>query len=182
MKERKNIINSVKFWLEHTIIKFDFCPFAKREFVKESIAYHVVDSADKEQQLTALAEQLKSLDVYPEIQTTLIIFPAGLESFFDYIDFLEIADQLNHELGYEGVYQLASFHPDYCFENVKQDDPSNFTNRSPYPIIHILRESSIERALMHYDNPEKIPERNIEHATKLGREVFLDVLACSREG
>ncbi|MCF6193888.1 MAG: DUF1415 domain-containing protein [Kangiellaceae bacterium] len=172
----------MKFWLEHTIIKFDFCPFAKREFVKESIAYHVVDSSDKEQQLTALAEQLKSLDDYPEIQTTLIIFPVGLESFFDYIDFLEIANQLNHELGYEGVYQLASFHPDYCFENVKQDDPSNFTNRSPYPIIHILRESSIERALMHYDNPEKIPERNMEHATKLGSKVFLDVLACSREG
>jgi len=175
------IIDSTKYWLEKTIIEFNFCPFAKREFLKKSIRYHVVNNSDREKSLISVAEQLKYLDDHPEIQTTLIIFSLGLESFFDYIDFLEIADQLNRELGYEGIYQLASFHPDYCFEDVKQDDPSNYTNRSPYPMIHILRESSIERALKYYDDPEQIPERNIEHARKLGSGVFLDILACSKE-
>ena len=102
----------------------------------------------------------------PDVETVIVIYPTGLESFFDYLDFLETANELLIEEGYEGTYQLASFHPDYCFDEVKQDDPSNYTNRSPYPILHILREASLERVLQSYKEPESIPENNINLARK----------------
>ncbi len=175
----KQIRDAVKYWLENTIIKFDFCPFAKREFEQKSIHYKVIENADRGNQLTSITEQLGYLDKNPDIETILVIFPKGLESFFDYIDFLAMANELNARLGYEGIYQLASFHPDYCFEEVKQDDASNYTNRSPYPIIHILREASIEKVLAHFENPDAIPERNIKQAKMLGSKVFMDILSRS---
>lgn len=175
----ERIIGSVKYWLENSVIKFNFCPFAKKEHLASSIHYYVVKRQDLESQLTSITEQLKYLDDHPEKETSLIIFPKGLESFFDYIDFLEMVNQLNQQLGYEGTFQLASFHPDYCFEGAMQDEASNFTNRSPVPIIHILRESSLERALERYDKPEKIPQNNIILANKLGKEVFENILTKS---
>jgi len=174
--KNNHIREAIKYWLENIIIRFDFCPFAKRELERGSIHYEVVECADRESQLTSIAEQLRSLDKEPDKETTLVIFPKGLESFFDYIDFLAMANELNVQLGYEGVYQLASFHPDYCFEGVKQNAGSNYTNRSPYPIIHILRETSIEKALDYYENPEAIPVKNIAQANKLGSEFFSDAL------
>ena len=174
------IIDSVKYWLENTIIGFNFCPFAKKEFVNQSIHYEVVDESDIQEQLFALSHELKRLDQNTDIETTLLVLPIGLESFFDYLDFLELANGLNCELGYEGVYQLASFHPDYCFADAKQNAPSNYTNRSPYPIIHIIREASLQRVLAHYPDPEEIPVRNIKVAEEKGAKVFEDILKMSK--
>ena len=174
-------MNSVKYWLEHTIIGHNFCLFAKKEFVNQTIHYEVVDESNREEQLLALSHELTRLNDHSEIATTLLILPMGLESFFYYLDFLEIANELLLELGFEGVYQLASFHPDYCFADVPQDDPSNYTNRSPVPIIHLLREDQLEKVLNVYPEPEKIPENNIAVATKLGSKVFLDILKHSHE-
>ena len=179
--ESQNLIPSVKYWLEKTIIGYDFCPFAKKEFVKNSIHYETVDESNSEEQLLSLTHELTRLDQQGDIATTLILLPKGLESFFDYLDFIDIANELLVELGYEGIYQLASFHPDYCFADVQQDDPSNYTNRSPVPIVHILREEQLEKILAIYPEPENIPNKNIQLTHKLGAKVFKDTLGNARE-
>lgn len=171
-----NIIESVKHWLEKTIIGFNFCPFAKREFDLGRVHYEVVDDSNTEEQLHSIVNEFQRLDKNTEIETTLVILPVGLESYFDYLDFLEVANELLVDEDYEGVYQLASFHPDYCFADVGQDDPSNYTNRSPWPIVHIIRESSLEKVLQKYPNPEEIPDRNIAFANKQGKAVFEAIL------
>jgi len=174
-----NIIPTTKYWLDKTIIEFNFCPFAKKEFVNYSIHYEVVDDSNTEEQLLAFAHELKRLDDHPEIETTLFILSKGLESFFDYLDFLQLATDLSVELGYEGKYQLASFHPDYCFEGSNQADTENYTNRSPFPMIHIIREASLERVLKHYPEPENIPIKNMALARESGAEVFQKTLKKS---
>ncbi|WP_210330374.1 DUF1415 domain-containing protein [Aliikangiella sp. G2MR2-5] len=177
----QKIISSVKFWILNTIIGFNFCPFAKREFDRDSIHYEVVNEILPEEQLHSLVHEFTRLDKCPAIETSIIIFPQGLESFFDYLDFVELANELLAEQNYEGIYQLASFHPDYCFEDVTQEDVSNFTNRSPYPMIHIIREASLEKVLEKYPSPETIPERNIELARSKGIQIFKDILQKSRD-
>lgn len=170
------VILSTKNWLEKIIIQFNFCPFAKKEFVTGSIHYEHIDERDVEEQLAALVYEFERLDNNPEIETTLVVLPIGQESFFDYLDLLELANRLLVQMNYEGVYQLASFHPDYCFDGVVQTDPSNYTNRSPYPIIHIIREESLQRALEKYPDPENIPDRNVELAMQTGTQVFQKLL------
>jgi hypothetical protein len=170
------VIQSTKNWLEKVIIHFNFCPFAKKEFVGESIHYEHVDERAVDEQLAALVYEFERLDNNPNIETTLVILAIGQESFFDYLDLLELANRLLVQMNYEGVYQLASFHPDYCFDGVRQTDPSNYTNRSPYPVIHIIREDSLQRALEKYPDPENIPDRNVERATETGTQVFQKLL------
>ena len=169
-------ISATKHWLEKIIIGFNFCPFAKKEFVNHSIHYEVVDDSNTEEQLMSLTHEFTRLDEHPDVETTLFILPKGLESFFDYLDFLQLATDLSIGLGYEGTYQLASFHPDYCFEDANQNDAENYTNRSPFPMIHIIREESLERVLEHYPEPENIPVRNVELARESGLEVFRGIL------
>ena len=176
MINQTKLVNSVKYWLEHTIIGHNFCPFAKKEFVNQTIHYEVVDDSNQEEQLLALSHELTRLNGHSEIATTLLILPLGLESFFDYLDFLEIANELLLELGFEGVYQLASFHPSYVFDGCDYDDASNYTNRSPYPILHLLREQSLEKALKHHEKPEEIPEKNITLAEQKGAEYWRGLL------
>ena len=102
------------------------------------------------------------------IETTLIIFPNHFADFEDYLDLVDLVEDLSVEQGYEGVYQIASFHPEYCFAGAEEEDPANYTNRSPYPMLHLLREESITRAVEHYKDPEGIPERNMAFAKKKG--------------
>jgi len=173
------IVEAVKYWLDKTIIGFDFCPFAKKEWLNDTIHYEVVDESNTQEQLLALTCEFERLDKYSEIETTLFILPVGLESFFDYLDFLQMANDLLVELGYEGQYQLASFHPDYCFEDVQQDEPSNYTNRSPFAVVHIIREASLERVLVRYSEPEGIPVRNVKFAKDKGGDVFRGILERS---
>ncbi len=157
-----------KAWVTNFIVKHDICPFAGRVVENDSIHFEITQAANMEDQLQTLILACTQMDNHAEIETTLAIYPKGLDDFDEYLDFLEISNALMQKQQYEGVYQLASFHPDYCFDGVAQDDASNYTNRSPYPMLHILRESSLEKALSHYPNPENIPDRNIALMRELG--------------
>lgn len=171
-----NIIASVRYWLSQTVIGYNFCPFARREFVKNTIDYQVSSSNSIEPVLYDLVDELKKLDEKSSVETSLIILPQGFESFDDYLDLVDYCNQLLERLEYTGTYQIATFHPDYCFDGLDKDDPANYTNRSPYPILHILREASLDRALDNYDDPESIPENNIQLAREKGVTIFKDTL------
>lgn len=170
-------INATYKWLNKMIIGLNFCPFAKREQDRNSIRYSVDHHHDLETCLLKVVLECLKLDTDTSIETTLIIFANAFQKFDDYLDFLAMAEDLIHEQGYEGIYQLASFHPDYCFEGATQDDPSNYTNRSPYPMLHLLRESSIENVAQHNLDPMAIPQRNIELTQELGLEKLQNLLA-----
>ena len=131
--------------------------------------------------MEAIFTECQRLDQDLNIETTLIIFPIYFKQFDDYLDFLGIAESLLIEQGYEGIYQLASFHPDYCFSGEAHEDPANYTNRSPYPMLHLIREESLERALKSHPNPEKIPERNITLTRKLGLEKLQAILTSAKK-
>lgn len=158
----------VETWLTAFIIKYNICPFAKKEYDKGSIYYAVIKSKNTALCLEAVFLECQRLDSQQEIETTLIIYPDHFIQFEDYLDFLSMAEALLFEQGYEGIYQLASFHPDYCFEGECQSDPANYTNRSPYPILHLIRESSLEKVLKTFPHPELIPQRNIALTRQMG--------------
>ena len=170
-------VNQTKQWLEEIIVGMNFCPFAKKELVSNTIHYYVSNQGQTKLALEEVIEQCRYLEQHDEIETSLIIFNKGFKNFDKYLELLDYANDLLADSGYEGIFQLASFHPDYCFEGEDIDDAANYTNRSPYPIIHILREESLERVLNVYKNPEEIPENNIEIAREKGSEFFRKVLA-----
>lgn len=173
------IIAQTKKWVTDVIVAHNICPFARREVESNRVRY-CVDSSDTVQaRLEELIDECVYLDMHSETETTLLIYPEHLNKFDDYLDFLDLANALIIEQGFEGIYQLASFHPDYCFEGETENDPANYTNRSVYPMLHLIREASLEQALKNYPNPEKIPERNIELTRKFGLEKMQAMLkAC----
>ncbi len=154
-------ITLTRAWLESFVVAHDICPFAGREVQRGAIRYALAESRDLEGLLHELVAECRRLDAEPDIATTLLIASAGMDDFGDYLDWLELAERLLEDLEYVGVYQLASFHPDYLFDGVERTDPANATNRSPYPMLHILREAELERVLASYPDPEAIPERNM---------------------
>ena len=174
----QQLIAATQSWLKTIIIAYSICPFAKRELECGSIRYSVNHDTEIESCLLNLILECERLDTDSSIETTLVIYDNAFKAFDDYLDFLELAETLLIEQGYEGVYQLASFHPDYCFEAAGQDDPANYTNRSPYPMLHLLRETSIERAVASYPHPENIPQQNIELTRDLGLTKMRALLAA----
>ncbi|EWH02571.1 DUF1415 domain-containing protein [Halomonas sp. BC04] len=172
---------ATRTWVEHFVVAHDVCPFAGRELARDTIRYVEVEASEWEPALLTLIEECHRLDETPAVETTLLVLRHGLGDFDDYLDFLAVAEALMADQGYEGIYQLASFHPDYCFEDVEPDDPANFTNRSPWPMLHLLREASLEQALAHHADPEAIPERNIELMRRLGSEHLAANLAKLRD-
>lgn len=171
-----NTISATKQWLDEVIIGLNICPFAKKEFVNNTIHYHLSESGQVKIALHELIEQCNYLQQHDELETTLIIYDSGFRHFDRYLDLLDLANDLLIASGFEGIFQLASMHPEYCFEDADFDDASNFTNRSPYPLIHIIREASMEKVLSVYKEPEKIPENNIVLAEQKGSEYFKEVL------
>jgi len=161
-------IQAVKHWLEHTVIGLNLCPFAKRELIKNRIRFMVTYAKTTPQLMQMLHAELQHLDQNPTTETSLIIHPSVLTQFADYNDFLEDAESLLIEQGYEGQYQIASFHPHYQFAGTQAEDAENYTNRSPFPLLHLLRERSLEQAIASYPNPEQIPERNIALMNTMG--------------
>jgi len=161
-KEQEKFINSVRQWVDSVVVGLNLCPFAKAELLKNRVRFSVTEAATEESLLRQLASEFEILDKDDSIETTLLIHPGVLTDFYDYNQFLERAENLLADLELEGIYQIASFHPQYQFGGTNPEDAENYTNRSPYPILHILRESSLERVLENYPNPELIPERNIE--------------------
>lgn len=175
----QHIIKATQNWLDSFIIPYNICPFAGRERRRNSIRYRVVDALQTQTVLEALIDECAWLDTHAETETTLLILPNGFADFDDYLDMLEIAERLLPVQNYEGIYQLASFHPDYCFATDIDNDAANYTNRSPYPMLHIIREDSLEQALASYPDPENIPARNIKLTRELGAEKLQALLkAC----
>ncbi|MDO9104543.1 MAG: DUF1415 domain-containing protein [Methylovulum sp.] len=161
-------LNATQTWLKTVVIEHSICPFAKRELDCGSIRFTVNHNTDTESCLLDLIDECGLLDADERIETTLLIYAKAFADFDSYLDFLEIAEALMLEQGYEGIYQLASFHPHYCFDGARPDDAANYTNRSPYPMLHLLREASLELAIDSYPQPEAIPQRNIELTRSLG--------------
>jgi len=178
----EQIIHHTQAWLTSFIIQYNICPFAKKEHDNGRIHYAVDDSTDIEHCLETVFDECHRLDNHSNIETTLIIFPNNLSQFEDYLDFLSLAESLLIDQNYEGVYQLASFHPLYCFEGANTNDPANYTNRSPYPMLHLIREASLESALKSFPNPEKIPQQNIKLTRELGLQKVQEILRQSING
>ena len=157
-------------WLERAVIGLNLCPFAKAVYAKEQVRFVLSDATTPEALLAELGEELLRLRDTPaeQVDTTLLIHPQVLGDFLDYNDFLDDADALVEELALDGVLQVASFHPDYQFAGSAPDDVENFTNRAPYPILHLLREDSVARAVAAFPDPDAIVERNIETLRGVG--------------
>lgn len=173
---------ATKKWLEDIIIGLNFCPFAKKEFVNNTIQYHNSTQKKLKPVLHEFVEQCQYLQDHDELETTLIVYDEGFRSFDRYLDLVDYANDLLAESGFEGIFQLASMHPEYCFDGIDFDDASNFTNRSPYPMIHIIREASMARVLSVYKEPEKIPENNIMLAQQKGSDYFKNILKTIHKG
>jgi len=178
MVNDQQIIEQTKNWIQKVVIGLNFCPFANREFKNNTIRYHVEHSAKRTDAREAILKECKRLDRDNTIATTLLIFPNAFQEFDTYLQLVSFAENLLKQKGYEGIYQLATFHPLYQFEGSAPDDAANFTNRSIYPMLHFLREDQIRKAVQFYGNAEEIPERNIQFAREKG-EVYMKMLRDS---
>ena len=172
----ETIILAVRQWVDTLVVGMNLCPFAKRELVKGRVRFVVTHATTEEQLLTVLKAELEVLNLDTEIETTLLIHPDVLQDFYDFNDFLNFTDRLLVEMDLEGVYQIASFHPDYQFGGTDPEDAENYTNRSPYPVLHLIREESLERAIASYPDVDQIPERNIALMNELGSEKLQQLL------
>ena len=172
-------IAATRNWLEKAVIGLNLCPFAKAVYVKDQVRFVLSDATTPEALVEQLAEELLLLRDTPaeQIDTTLIIHPEVLTDFLDYNDFLDNADAAVEALDLGGILQVASFHPDYQFAGAAADDVSNYTNRSPYPTLHLLREDSVERAVAAFPDPDVIIERNIATLDGLGVDGWNRLLA-----
>jgi hypothetical protein len=168
MADDLQVIEQTKNWIKVLVVGCNFCPFAAKVVKQQSIHYRVENTSSVNAGKDALLEECKRLDNDPSIATTLLIFPNAFTSFDQYLDFVFIAEKMMRQKGYEGVYQLASFHPLYQFADSEINDAANYTNRSIYPMLHLLREDDITKALEHYPNSSKIPETNINFARSKG--------------
>ena len=166
------ILDATRHWLTRAVIGLNLCPFAKAVYVKNQIRYVISEATGMGGVLTDLETELRTLaDADPaEIDTTLLIIPHALADFLEYNDCLFFGERLLQQLRLEGMLQIASFHPRYQFEGNGPDDIENYTNRAPYPILHLLREASIERAVDAFPDAADIYERNEETMRRLGPE------------
>lgn len=162
------IIAQTRKWLTDVVVGCNFCPFAGRELARNAIKYRIVHSDAAWTCLEALREECVFLDANPEVATTLLLLPDGFSDFEDYLDLVSMAEQIIEVEGYEGVYQVASFHPNYLFGGSHDKDPANYTNRSMVPMLHILREESVTRAVESFPGVDDIPNKNIAFATQKG--------------
>ena len=154
----------------------NLCPFARQPFTRGQIEYIVCKADNTEARLHKLIEAFVQLDSNPDIETSLLIFTDPALNFDHYLDLLALANALLDEYQYTGIYQLASFHPDYLFDGSDIDDAANYSNRSPYPMLHCIRETSLEKALAGYPDPESIPDNNIKRLRATGKKALQDQL------
>jgi hypothetical protein len=169
----------VRRWLERAVIGLNLCPFAKAVYTKNQVRIVVSDASTERALLEELGEELALLRDTPaeQVDTTLLVHPQVLADFLDYNDFLDDADALVEALALDGVLQVASFHPQYQFAGTEPDAAENLTNRAPYPILHLLREDSVDRAVEAYPEPDSIIERNVETMRQLGPQGFRKLLS-----
>ena len=166
----------VEQWLEQVVIGLNLCPFASKPYREKQVRIQLCEADTELALLETLQDELRLIEESPVtdagtgIETTVLVISNLLQRFDDYNQFLDLVDSLLEEFSWTEEYQIASFHPQYCFAGVAPESPENLTNRSPYPLLHIIREASIEAALEHYADPEGIPERNIEKMKALSED------------
>ncbi|GGY59714.1 DUF1415 domain-containing protein [Marinobacter zhanjiangensis] len=162
------VVQATRRWVEDVVVDLNLCPFARRELINNRVRFAVTDVQTPDALLGDLQRELLKLVDDNSIETTLLIHPGVLQDFHDYNDFLAMADGLVEILELEGVIQIASFHPHYQFAGTAADAAENYTNRSPWPMLHLLREASLEKAIAAYPDTDAIPRRNIERVEALG--------------
>mgnify|MGYP000536601566 CR=1 FL=1 len=168
----QKIEQDVQQWLEDVVIGLNLCPFAAKPNRNKQIKIFVSEATTEEVLLEDILQELMNLDskTAEELETTIVAIPNMLQDFMDYNFFLDWVDALIKQQEWEGIYQIATFHPDYCFGGAEPEDDENLTNRSPYPVLHLIREESMEKVLKHYPNPEAIPDTNIARVEALTAE------------
>lgn len=175
------VIGAVRRWVERLVVGENLCPFAKRELMRDSVRFVHSQARDSTDLLLALDAELNLLQAQLEVETTLLIHPQVLQDFLDFNDFLDQAEALLRHKKLEGEFQIASFHPNYQFAGSAVDDAENYTNRAPYPVLHLLREASLESAIERYPDTSEIPERNIARMEEMGTAKLQSILAdCLR--
>ncbi|MEO1624189.1 MAG: DUF1415 domain-containing protein [Bacteroidota bacterium] len=179
----EKVILQTQCWVERFVIGHQICPFAARSFDGDRIRYKVERSPDWESCLQNLILECQLLETQTSIDTSLLIYVDVFADFEDYLDFLYMAEELLGLQGYEGTFQLASFHPDYCFADSTVDDAANYSNRSPFPMLHLLRESQVCQAVAAHGKTEQIPVRNEAYLRQAGADSWKQLLArCQDKG
>ncbi|NDJ81100.1 DUF1415 domain-containing protein [Vibrio campbellii] len=166
------ITEQVDQWLNDVVIGLNLCPFAAKPQRNKQIKIFVSEASQEEALLEDILLQLIELsNTEPEkLETTLVVVPNMLQDFWDYNFFIDWVEGLLKQQDWEGIFQVATFHPDYCFGGAEPEDDENLTNRSPYPVFHLIREESMEKVLKHYPDPESIPDTNIARVSALSEE------------
>lgn len=179
----EEIIASTQNWLEKAVIGLNLCPFARAVHIKKQIRYFVSEARTPEALLQDLINEFEVLaEANPEkLETTLLIHPYVLTDFLDYNEFLDVADEALEDADLDGILQVASFHPDYQFADTEVDDIENFTNRSPFPTLHLLREESIDKAVQAFPEADAIYEKNVQTLRELGIEGWRKLFVTSEK-
>lgn len=165
-------LDKTAYWLDEIVIGLNLCPFAKKPRARDQIKLVICPSENYENLINFIQKELIELvdSAVDKLETTVIATPYLLSDFFEYNQFLDVVEGLLVEMELEGVIQIASFHPDYQFAETEFDDISNLTNRAPYPLFHLIREDSLEKAIASYKDSDRIPEFNIEKINCLSEE------------
>ncbi len=162
------IIASARQWVETVVVGLKLCPFANRALQNGRVRFTVTDAETEAEVLKALHSELSLLVNDATVETTLLIHPAALLDFYDFNDFLQVADDLLVDLALDGIVQIASFHPDYQFGGTVPDEAQNYTNRSPNPMLHLIREERLTQAVAEHPDVEDIPARNVALMQSMG--------------
>lgn len=175
----EQVVADVRRWIERAVIGLNLCPFAKSVYIKNQVRIVVSHARHLDAFLDDLDRELQYLQDTPseQVDTTLLVHPTLFPDFLDFNDLLDVVDDVIEEHGLEGEIQVAPFHPCFQFEGTEPQDPDNLTNQAPYPILHLLREASVERATQSGDSAETIVERNIETVRRLGTEGWKRLLS-----
>lgn len=181
MCDAQNAIDHTVGWIESFIIRHNICPFARKEMRDKSVRMHVSNAMEAADALVDIHHEFTLLDDDPKIPTSLLIFTHGFANFTQYLDMLHSAERLLGRLNYEGIYQLASFHPQYCFAGVPENDPANYSNRSPFPMLHFLREDALEKMIARYGDTGQIPKNNIRFLRNMGSAEIEKILQGVKE-
>lgn len=176
-----NVVEETRRWIKTIVIGHNFCPFATKPFSENKIRYYVSPAKDEKALVDDVINELILLrDVDPaEIETSILLVPNCFESFDDYNEFITLTDVILEKLALEGVIQIATFHPDYCFEDLSEDDVRNYTNRSIYPMFHLIREDSVEQARALHPDVDGIPQLNMDKLLSIGlNKIYKQIAAC----
>ena len=172
----EQIIAQTKNWVKEIVIGCGFCPFAHKVFMENSIRYVVIEGTSLHEHPMLVLSEMQLLEKDPTIETTLIVFSEAYQQFSAYLQLVKQTEKLSIRKGFEGVFQIASFHPEYIFGDAPEHEASHYTNRSPYPMLHLLREESLSKAISFHPNPEAIPQTNIDFTNEKGIEFMKQLL------